>query len=1274
MSGFSIDDVRDSFTADIKSFLGQIEGASRTLLGSPALAEPADGAASFRSLGDCFHTVYGTSTLVGAKSLSDTAKRLERLAELADAALEKSAAERARARSIAALCVEGAAEMRVMLALELEHARADADAVALALAGRLVEPDAGPQPPPAAPDEAPEFVFADEPGTDAPITQLSSAPAAPAAANSGHEDEFSFADEPSDPPAPSAPASMRSELRAIFREEASEALGELTANLRKLADAPDDLAAVTQLERLYHTLKGAAATVGLDEVSALATSLQAQMEGVIENADALDRAALDDVLLRTNQLLTAADVGTLVLDASAEPDPESGLAQQFFLSEAEQICTRALELGRALDRAPPSGAREITEALTRSFHRLKGSALLSIDPAVAREAERLERLCRDPETRALAREIDAGARKIAALLHIPLATTSNGAAANEAPVREAVELAAEPALIEAFTQECTELLESLDKTILNLETSDQPKRAVESVFREYHTLKGAVNTIGLVPTGRELHLVEDFLEEILERPMLPSMKALATFLLSVQSDVRRQLAQAANGFVEVSLARVQAGIARVLTGNRGPSARPRELDGTSGSREARSAAHESFRSSAGDTGSGREAAAEGGDRKHIRVATERLDALMNLAGELVVSRSRLMSRVGVLSGLQRELGSSSRRLLDTVDRFREEHEFSRLGGKNDKSTNGAAALEPAPASALASDTMQTGTLWSAFSDLELDRYDDVNVLARGLAEITDDVNDMNTDLVRELRGFADDSDAFSAIVNGIQSEITRARMIPLESLFARLRLPVRDAAEREGKEVRVVNQGEEVSLDKTIADALFAPMLHLVRNAVVHGAEPPELRAERKKPRASVITLVAREESGQIVVEVRDDGGGLDLSGLHARGVALGLIRADTPLTDPAVKDLVFAPGLSTRSVAGAVSGRGIGGDVVRRAIERLNGNIRVESRPGQGTSFVMSLPISLAITKALLVRHGGRTFAVPLYFSERILDAEQIPVLDSAGVRRIRLDGVYMAARRMEELCGSNEAKANRGPVLVLRVGDQRVALQVDAVVGQEEIVVKSLGELLTGHPLFAGVTIRGTGELALILDVPAILESSGLEKRPSAPAEVSETAAEAWSNGVEAEPKPRAPLAVPVAPAITFKAPEKGLRKLRVLFVDDSLSVRKVAEKTLLALGAEVTLAVDGFEALARLREAEFDIVFTDLEMPRMHGYDLIRELRFLPAYGGLPIVVVSSRSGQKHQQQAHQLGASDYLTKPFSAQALQGALDRWCNADARGAGKSS
>jgi chemosensory pili system protein ChpA (sensor histidine kinase/response regulator) len=586
---------------------------------------------------------------------------------------------------------------------------------------------------------------------------------------------------------------------------------------------------------------------------------------------------------------------------------------------------------------------------------------------------------------------------------------------------------------------------------------------------------------------------------------------------------------------------------------------------------------------------------------------------MNLTGELVVSRSRLLRRVTRLRAMQRQISTGHQRLTAAVERFRERHEFSLAAPV-------AARAAAGPAGA-----------WAGFGELEMDQYGDVNILARSLGAIADEVATVQAQVQDALGLLADDTTAFGAIVSSLQGEITRARMVPVEDLFSRLRLPVRDAAQREGKSVRVTTTGEDVDLDKTIVDKLYVPLLHVVRNAVSHGIEPFDRRAQAGKDPVGTIALAARQEAGLIVIEVADDGAGLDLARLHEAAVKQGALPPDTPLDHPSVADAVFLPGVSTRGGAGEVSGRGVGGDVVRREIEKLGGDIRVKTAAGKGTAFLITLPLTLAITRALLLRDGGQTFAVPLAFAERLLDLADLPIVESAGVRRVRLEDGYHPIHELAAVLGRAREARVEGTTQVavlLRAGDKRLAVAVDALLGQEEIVVKSVGELLTGHPLLSGVTVSGDGELILILDVPGLLDPGGRGAAGSAAGSV--------------ERLPSGPV--------------------RVLFVDDSLSVRKVAEKLLTELGAEVTLAVDGQDALDLLSRQAFDLVFTDLEMPRLHGFELIQAVSASPNLRHIPVVVVSSRSGQKHRDEAQAVGARDYVTKPFNQEVFAQMLRRW------------
>jgi chemotaxis protein histidine kinase CheA len=867
----------------------------------------------------------------------------------------------------------------------------------------------------AVPASLDEFSFGDE-------VSESQMPEPPVGAESTAKpvgDEFSFGEEAA---VPQTMEGMDAELMAIFQQEAREAILALQGHLRTLVEHPEDLLVAEQIERLFHTLRGSSATVGLTEVSQLAVALQGRMQQALDGTTAITPAFLEQLVAQTNGLLRKTGLPEIALRAEAlsEPAAEESGAEQFFLIEAREAMAEGRRLMESLPNASAERTVETKAQLGRLFHRLKGSALVMGNTAASEEAAALQAVSEDERLTDVA-ALTAGLARLAKLLEVADGnpSTSTGASA-PASVMEPVQVNAEPELWDAFLLECTEILSGCERRVLTLEEVAQPLEVLQALFRLYHTLKGALNAVGLAPTGRIVHRVEDFLETLQDAPMLPSMQEVANLLLEAQAEIRRHLRQAPTGQIEVSVGRWDARIARVMAGVRGGS--------VEGASQASSVAESEGPPSSAM--SSRAIEVESAERRFIRVSTERLDSLMNLAGELVVSRSRLGSRVGALRSLQLDLSRGRKRLVERVEEFREQHEFSNLDGRRKTSRSSAAPLgTSATASTGSAKTMvvnatsatrkERGGEWSEFTDLELDRYDDINVLSRSLAEISDDFNEIFSLLFREMASFTDDSEVFGRIVSGIQSEVTRARMVPLDTLFTRLRLPVRDAALRDNRQVRVVTRGEDVNLDKTIADALFPPMLHLVRNAVAHGIETEVGRQAAGKEKLGTITLEARQESGQIVLEVSDDGRGLDLVALHGRGVAMGLIRPETPVSHPAVKDLVFAAGVSTASSVGAVSGRGVGGDVVRRSIERLNGEIRVETS-ARGTTFTITLPLTLAIARALLVRQAGRVYAVPLFFAEHILELDPKQIVESFGIRRMKIDDAFLPLRSLDELLGA--------------------------------------------------------------------------------------------------------------------------------------------------------------------------------------------------------------------------------------------------------------
>ncbi|HYU14993.1 MAG TPA: Hpt domain-containing protein, partial [Candidatus Acidoferrum sp.] len=1087
---------------------------------------------AFAPLADLSHAISGTSGLVGAESLHESAGALEELARAGEEAVARMEEAAARARGIATACMEGVVVMRQMLFVELDH-RGD---TALDLAQNWMSSIAHLRPAAAHVPAAPSAHAGEKaaaPGFQVPppvaIPVAVAGPPPEVAADAADEppvftagerfrfDSVAGESQPGDVDSGwSSPVSVfrfekgadgfGGELLGIFRQEGQETVRALDAALAQLRARPGDMAAVASLERLYHTMKGAASIVGLDEVARAAAAIQERLEAELERGASPTGEAVALLVSETEALLLSAGLPGLAAPDSAPsgeaaPVTSAQAARRFFIEEVGELQREGVGLIDELMSSSADVSLHARLELGKLFHRLKGSALLVAETRVAGEAEKMQALFEPDGTASAAPEDLAPAARgaltrIATLLGTePPGGLADGPAAPAgfAPQREPVAVTAQTELWDAFMQESRELGEAIERECLALEDSAQPREVLDKLMSLLHTLKGVLNTVGLAPTAGEIHRVEDFVESLMKSPILPPMREVANLLLQVRADVQKNLGQAASGYVETSLPRLEARIARVLLAARDKADPPGGAsrgDGApargNGANVTSIAEARSARQSAASAAvpSSRGVAAELGERKFIRVGIARLDALMNLAGELVVSRSRLLDRVGTLRRLQRELGRGSNRLADAVDEFRDAYEYVNIDGRGNPPLRRQPVPEPAAEG------------WDSFGELELDRYEDIHVFSRRLTEVASDVTELSSQLSRSLTTFNDDAEVFDTIVSGIRTEVTRARMVPLDVLFSRLRLPVRDAAERDQKDVRVVIEGADVSIDKTIADGLFGPMLHLVRNAVVHGIEPSAVRQDAGKPAVGTITLAARQESGQVVVEVADDGAGLDLDALRAAGARLGVVADDVPLDDAAVKDLVFVSGLSTRAQAGAVSGRGVGCDVVRRAVLRMNGTIQVDTRRGIGTRFLLKLPVTLAITKAMLVRAGQRTYAVPLHFAERIVDVVDEPIVVSAGSRRIKVEDSFIHITHLETHLGGSRYSAT-GPVLLLTVGEQRAAIQVDAVIGQEEIVVKSLGDILTGHPLLAGVTMRGSGELVLIVDVPGLMDARAARRR---------------------------------------------------------------------------------------------------------------------------------------------------------------------------------
>jgi chemosensory pili system protein ChpA (sensor histidine kinase/response regulator) len=603
-----------------------------------------------------------------------------------------------------------------------------------------------------------------------------------------------------------------------------------------------------------------------------------------------------------------------------------------------------------------------------------------------------------------------------------------------------------------------------------------------------------------------------------------------------------------------------------------------------------------------------EAASSGAGSAHatIRVNIDRLDGLMNLVGELVIARSRLDRRVLQLDRLGELLLFSRSRMAHAVRDFEAKHEFSQI--PTALTTNGEDGLRQ-------------------FAELEFDRYDDFNILARSMSEISADISEAQAQLAALIRTITEDSSQIQRLTGDLRSQVTRARMVPVGRLFGRFARPVREAARAEGKTVELEVSGESAEIDNTIMEHLADPLLHIVRNAVAHGIEPESERRAAAKPARGTVYLNAYQQGGFVHIEVEDDGRGMDVEKLRSRAVALGFLRPDAQLSRREALDLIFLPGFSTARETTQTAGRGVGMDVVRANVARLNGEIDVETEVGVGTRFTIRVPLTVVISDALLVRVGSETVAVPLNSVKLIFEVEPEAMRSVGRAELVRVEDELLDLLRLDVLLGL-PASEHKGaiPMLSLRAGGRAFALAVDELVGKEEIVIKSLGGFLEGVGPFAGATISGDGRVILLLDPLRLLESGDISLAP---------------RGHDVEEVPAA-----AAPATAMAG---GARSRRIMLVDDSISVRKFVGRMLEKAGFTVITANDGADALQRLTDVTVDLIITDLEMPHVNGYELIEDLRRRPTTRDVPVMILTTRAGDKHVNHARRLGVRHYVSKP-------------------------
>lgn len=822
---------------------------------------------------------------------------------------------------------------------------------------------------------------------------------------------------------------------------------------------------------------------------------------------------------------------------------------------------------------------------------------------------------------------------------------------------------------ELFRLEAEEHLKTISTNLASLENAPDDRDLIQGIRRPIHTLKGAAGMMGFRTIADLCHISEDLLDSVMEGAITISPNVLSLILDTTEALDVLISGKESEQHNDEAMQSLRARYVELL-GEHQTSTEEEELDTDI---EVNDAANMETPSVSGVVTATQATEAniqrETGANLSVRVSLQKLDELVNLFGELLVNRSILEERIQRLMRLVADASVSSARLRDVGQKLESRFEAATLpSGRSVQVMPGQGTQNLAITAGGNGKHTNSASHLADFDELELDRYTEFHQLARGLSEGISDMTTLSNEMetaIRECEGVFGRENRLSTT---FQDRLMKARLVPLSTMIPRLYRTARAVALKQQKDFDFVVEGQETEVDRTVIEEIAGPLLHLMRNAVNHAIETPEVRLEKGKSPAGQIKLSAAYEGNQVVITVRDDGTGIDTERIRQSAIGRGLIRPDQVLSDNEVIDLIFRPGFSTAAVLSEESGRGVGLDVVRDSVSRLRGTLEVESMPGQGTAFTMKFPTSLAIQSAMMVQVKDQQFAIPTVMVEAIGRLDNFKRSMLGGRPAITVQNETYPITLLAHLLGVPTGIVDeKAPLLLVNTGGQRIALLVDAVKGKMDVVMKNLGPHLRHVRGVAGGTVLGNGRVVLILELIELLSAArSRTKAASAPLpahlenlalSAQQPAATARTNvEVPTVPAERRSMIVSAPPTPTSPS-EHGKY---VLVVDDSPSVRRVVSNMLKQHGWEVQVARDGGEALEMITRELPAAVLLDIEMPRMDGYELIATIRAQEQYRKLPLVVLTSRAAAKHQQRAIQLGANAYVVKPYQDEELINLLN--------------
>jgi len=762
-------------------------------------------------------------------------------------------------------------------------------------------------------------------------------------------------------------------------------------------------------------------------------------------------------------------------------------------------------------------------------------------------------------------------------------------------------------MLEIFALEADDLVQNINVNLKTLEKAPNDRKALLEVRRSAHTLKGSAGIVGLKRLSQIAHRIEDLLDFLAEKEIGCSEEIFELLLASTdcfEALARDEKSAALAGKIsqiyknfDVTMARLQtedefnSDILQLETETVTPPVQPVVSE---------AATEENFKGGATQ------------NRSVVRVSLEKLDDLVKIVSGLVVSRSVFERRIAELDRQISELHNSTRRLQRSTSKLEIEFEADMLGGANlYQTSNNQAGQINRFAEGNSND----------FDLLELDKYTEFHQTTRELVETTNDTFAINSQLDLIKSNFESLFDNQRRLIEDLQEKLLRLRMVSFNSLSVRLHRTVRVTCDEEEKIADLFIEGERLEVDTQILDCLIEPLLHLLRNAVAHGIEQPEMRRLLGKPERGKITLRVSSEKTHILVAVFDDGRGISAGALREKAVKGNFISSAKAgkLSDEEAFELIFLPGLTTAEQLSQVAGRGVGMNIVKANIARCQGTISISSEAQKGTSFTLRVPMTSAVARVVLVKVDNQSFAFPINLVKHFTEISAESAAEKTG-KTMRLGDKNYTVFHLNNLLSASVSPSisdkTHVPVLLLETVENSFALIVDEIIKTEEIVIKQLGAPLQNTSELLGATILSDGSVVPVLDLIYLLQTKQTKTVPA------------------------------------VSKPAEAKTQTIVMIIDDSPSVRHVTSNLVKNAGLLPVIARDGLEALEILQRARElpHVILTDIEMPRMDGYEFLASLKRQETLRKIPVVMITSRTSDKHRRKAIELGAAEYLTKPF------------------------